>query len=255
MGRRHRHLNLAALGFRSHFDARFTAGTDGATVQTWSNRVSGVNDATQATAGARPTYRLRSANGQPSLQFVESVRGGLFSANGATIGVTRPTLLSLARLGRTFPLAAGTIDAVLAASIRSNNNPTGVRHGCNITHSNSYQSTTLPHANMEYGLSNTTSTSASTINCNGVSVDGVTPGNILNNEWIITSQSPPEGASASDVAMFAIGTFATTTPNSGSKFFYNGHVAVAAYAPFVVDAASLKRAHHSIAFSFKVPCS
>jgi hypothetical protein len=72
MGRRCRHISWKAMGAAQAFDARQIAGvTDGSTVQTWTDLGTGGNNASQASAGLRPTYRAgaNGLNGGPVLEF------------------------------------------------------------------------------------------------------------------------------------------------------------------------------------------
>jgi hypothetical protein len=70
MRARHRHFSHKAAGASLALDARFIHDvSDGTTVQTWSDRSGNGRNATQATAGARPTYKSSIQGGNGILRF------------------------------------------------------------------------------------------------------------------------------------------------------------------------------------------
>ena len=68
MRARQRHFNAKAAGADLVLDARFLTASDNDAIQTWTSRT-GINDATQATLAARPTYKVNTSGGQPTLRF------------------------------------------------------------------------------------------------------------------------------------------------------------------------------------------
>jgi len=68
--RRQRHLNPASCGAVIALDARFLTGfADGDAVETWTGRSGTSNNATQSSAGNRPTFKAAVLNGQATVRF------------------------------------------------------------------------------------------------------------------------------------------------------------------------------------------
>ena len=89
MRARQRHLNPAGLGAKLVLDARFISGkSDGNAVDAWTD-ISGLgNNASQATAAARPTYKTAIQGGQPVVRFDGGdVLSGLISASNSAMTV------------------------------------------------------------------------------------------------------------------------------------------------------------------------
>lgn len=75
MGRRVRHVNPYHAGASMVLDARFIRTiADGATVDTWPGRTTSTYNATQTNSTYRPTYSLRGANGQASVDFTATTK-------------------------------------------------------------------------------------------------------------------------------------------------------------------------------------
>lgn len=70
MRARQRHFKPKSAGASIAFDSRYISGvSDGSTVQTWSDLSGNGRDASQATAGARATYKTAIQGGCPVLRF------------------------------------------------------------------------------------------------------------------------------------------------------------------------------------------
>ena len=68
MRARQRHFNAQAAGATLVLDARFLTANADDSIGTWTSRT-GINDATQATAANKPTYKVNMSGGQPALYF------------------------------------------------------------------------------------------------------------------------------------------------------------------------------------------
>lgn len=70
MRARQRHFKPKSAGASAAFDSRYISGiSDGTTLQTWEDLSGNARDATQATSGARPTYKTAIQGGNPILRF------------------------------------------------------------------------------------------------------------------------------------------------------------------------------------------
>lgn len=67
----------------AYSNAGTTLAVDGATVRQWNDQSTVGNNASQATAGNRPTYRTNRINGYPTLEFT----GNMFLTAGSAMGV------------------------------------------------------------------------------------------------------------------------------------------------------------------------
>ena len=86
MRARQRHFNAAGLGAKLVLDARFISGkNDGDAVDSWSDISGSANNASQATAAARPTYKTAIQGGQPVVRFDggDVVSGSISASNSA----------------------------------------------------------------------------------------------------------------------------------------------------------------------------
>lgn len=86
MHRRARHLSGRAAGAQLYFDSRRIQGlSDGTGVQTWDDLSTNANNATQATSGNRPLYKVNIQGGNPMLLFDNS-NDYLRCGSSSTIG-------------------------------------------------------------------------------------------------------------------------------------------------------------------------
>jgi hypothetical protein len=86
MHRRARHLTGRAAGAELYFDSRRIQGlSDGTGVQTWNDLSTNANNATQATLGNRPLYKVNINGGSPMLLFDNS-NDYLRCGSSSTIG-------------------------------------------------------------------------------------------------------------------------------------------------------------------------
>jgi hypothetical protein len=98
---RARHLTGRAAGADLFFDARRIQGlSDGTGVQTWDDLSTNANNATQATSGSRPTYKVNIQGGSPLLYF----DGGDYIECGAaaTVGSSY-SVVGIAKTNNTTP--------------------------------------------------------------------------------------------------------------------------------------------------------
>lgn len=105
MGRRCRHFNPAnhdAIRNGTCLDARFITGVaDGAALQTWNSRTGGGHTYSQATAGNRPIYTLRSQGGAAAVVFT-AANSHWMSRSGSTVAsATNPYTIISAATGTT----------------------------------------------------------------------------------------------------------------------------------------------------------
>lgn len=105
MGRRIRHMNPAhhdSIRGGTCLDARFITGVaDGAGLQTWNSRTGGSHTYTQATAGNRPIYTLRSQGGAPAVVFTAANSHWMSRSGGVVASTANPYTIITAASGTT----------------------------------------------------------------------------------------------------------------------------------------------------------
>lgn len=231
MRARHRHFNPKTTGATLALDARFLSASNDDAIETWTSRT-GSNDATQATAAAKPTYKTNIQGGQPALRFDGNDSLG-FSAN----------------------IISGTPSSGFAVFVyKVDADPPGVigRGPVLGQFGSSLQDNVWPWSDGkiydDFGT-----------NLRKVAGD---PTPSLANMNIISQHS-----ATNDFAIFINGSnFYSTTSNfvawsstqrigASGGYFLLGHIASAAFIPLKPTDAMRKRLNHHAAYSFKISCN
>lgn len=249
MGRRVRHFNPAHMGFRAYYDARFTAFSDGAAVDTWQNRVPGNPGITQATASDRPTFRANYFNGQPAIDFDGT--DFMNSSTAGVSGVSRTTFVAACKCTRTTPTGSQMIDVVLSHSYRPGT--ASGRSGGNLALTNNWVTPSYYLA-LETGYGgnlNQSRASGDGVRCNGVLTAPFSGNAARNNNYVLVAVSPAN-CNTTDTALLAVSRF--NDAGASTARFLGGVGAVGLH-PGVLTAAQIRRIESSIGYSFKIPCS
>ena len=237
MGRRHRHLNPLHLGATSALDARFLTGfANNDPVTTWTSRT-GTNAPTQATADNRPLYQSAGINGNPSILFTAPSQSLHFSPN---------------------PVAGATAATVVFCAMRTLN--TG---GALITNFGTHNTDDLVPwvvvtTNYTGFASNERKVFASGVSINVPAVESTTSSPGL---WVWrTSGVQLHAVQPNTVAIglaARLGSNNSISPANAATGLYSwtGHAGAVALFPQALTAPNRKRAEHSMAYSFKIPCS
>lgn len=217
-------------------DSRFITGlADADPVGTWADRSGNGNDATQATAGFKPTYQTAEQGGQPVVRFDG---GDRLTAAAATITVAQPyTVIAVARVDATDTDGAVIIDSFDSAQAvlyrgqapADLENLFGISAGsggtCSIT-SNNACNVFAAHYDGASSLLRINGGTAATGNPGSNSLTGVSIGDLRGNPNPL------------------VGTYELT-----------GDVNIVTVFGYSLSAPLRRRLEHAAALSFKIPCS
>lgn len=243
--RRPRHINPRFAGATLVLDARRIAATDGASVTTWSDASGAANNATQATAGKKPTYKAAIQGGQPVVRF-----------DGADDSLAYTTALW------TYT-GASTVVALLKASGGASNFGSVIAEYGGVTASIGCQMTVFPNAGPELctdvyapgGMRYNSTQSGSLFH--------VTAWRWTNWSTHKTNGATSLGVNGVHVAGTAYGSnpasLTSTTKRVGSfgesaNSFFIGDIGSLAVIPVALEPPLRRRLEHALALSWKVAC-
>jgi hypothetical protein len=239
MRARQRHFNPKTAGATLVLDARFLTASNDDAIGTWTSRT-GINDATQATAASKPTYKVNMSGGQPALYFdgndlmgfASSIISGTpdgfatfiykVNADPATDNLTSGAPLGdfgSAILANHWPWMDGNIyDDFGTTSRKTAGNPTPSLASFRLISQHSAANDFV------------------------INIDGV--------QFYSTATNTVGWSGTQKIG----GTIAGTTGGLPTIFLL-GHIGLVIFAPLRPAASLRKRIEHSAAFSFKLACS
>ncbi len=248
MHRRARHLNPKAAGATLVLDARYITGlVDGNAVTTWNDLSGNGYNPTQATAGAKPTYKRPIQGGQPVVRF----DGGdtlYYSANLSTVNALS-IQVACSFNDNTSRLTA--FDAKNSALSGTSFNSfvfeqmTTPAYGF-YTSQNALPSNISPSAGWKIAsiAADTTATGVITT-ATRFAINGVV--------GTLTTIGSNQYRDLTGRSGFMVGSF----NNGGAPAFgyMNGDIASISAFPSKLSASLARRLDHAIAYSFKIACS
>jgi hypothetical protein len=235
MRARHRHFNPKTAGATLVLDARFLTASNDDAIGTWTSRT-GINDATQATAASKPTYKVNMSGGQPALYFdgndsmgfASSIISGTpdgFAAFIFKIDIDPPTDAL-----KTAPVMGSFGSAILASHWPFTDG--NVYDGFGST------------ARKTAGNPTPSLTSFRIISQHSAASDFVI--NIDGSQFYSTSTNTVGWSGSQQIG---------ATVDTVYEYFLLGHIGLVIFAPLRPAASLRKRIEHSAAFSFKLACS
>jgi hypothetical protein len=232
MHRRARHLNPASAGATLALDSRFISGlNDGDAVTTWLDRTPNGNNATQATAARKPTYKTSVLGGSPIVRF----------DGGDSLGISN--LVS--------PTGLFTIILFVKKSTSgAETNLISTPGGNNLDEISFYTTSANLLAASTWGtiitqsFSNVTTPHIFTLNYTGstnfnIGTDGVLFAKTMN-------VNNPRTARRINIGYLEF---------SGGVTYLNGDYGIANVFPTALESSLRRRLEHAAAFAFKIPCS
>lgn len=234
MRARHRHFNAQAAGATLVLDARFLTANDNDAIETWTSRT-GINNATQATAASRPTYKINMSGGQPALFFDGN---DLMVFSGSIIsGTPNGFATFIYKLNADPPAAAATAGAVLGDF-----GSAGDANHWPFTDGNIYD---------DFGSTsrkNAGNPTPSLASFRLISQHSAASDFVINIDGVQFYSTASNTVGWSGTQKIGASTF-------GSNIFLLGHIGLVIFAPLRLASSLRKRIEHSAAFSFKLACS
>lgn len=240
MHRRARHLTGRAAEAKLYFDARFISGaSDGTAIQTWTDLSAAANNATQATVGKRPLYKVNIQGGCPMLLF-DNVDDA-FRTGTTTIG-TAATMLGVCKL-----LSTSTQDSLLYI-------------GNGVTYTPNYGQITFANYNSQWLLSNYSGT---VTNLSG-DVTATTDTNFNIHSCIFNDSSVnrliKNGVQSGTNTYVTPNINSATLPVIGAwhdagQWIWNGYIGLVAYWSVALSAPLRRRFEQAFSLSYKIACS
>jgi hypothetical protein len=238
MGRRCRHLNMGAAGMGLHLDPRFISGvSNGAAISTWNDRSPNANNATES-GSTRPTYQTAAQGGSPVVRFAEASSQKMTCGSSAFSGANQRVLIAAYKstgtgsfvhniCGESNLEVPGTWFMMQARTIGATGDPYIAGYFADTTNN-----ATTPDNQWKVATA-AWDGSSMFARKNGVQVDVTT-------QSLNTVNTP-----------FRIGyTFATLAVE-----FHDGDIGTIAAGQRSYSLPIVKRIEHSIAYSYKLPCS
>jgi hypothetical protein len=242
MHRRARHLTGRAAGAELYFDSRRIYGlSDGTGVQTWDDLSTNANNATQATSGNRPLYKVNIQGGNPMLLFDNS-NDYLRCSNTATLG-SASTQVYLFKLSS----ASSNVDVVFY-------------YGNFNVYSPNYNWVGFAHDNGNYQLGNYNNPTEGSVFYTANTSTRVLSG-VLNDSG--TNRMFLEGSQVATATYTTItGISSSARPMIGEVenastpgTYMDGYIGVIGYWSVLTTTSLRKRFEQAIGFSFKIACS
>lgn len=240
MRARQRHFNAAGFGAKLVLDSRFISGkNDGDGIDSWSDISGSGNNASQATAGARPTYKTGVQGGQPIARFDG---GDVMSGS-----------ISTSTSGMTVVAVWKQTTGVQFAGILTGNIGSGNDFNDGFVFTAEFDGSTKDIA---WGAGNTSATflyadtDVSSFNIASATRSG-TSGVIYKNGSQVQS-----GTLASDTETltgYVIG--GRYLSGVSASYRLKGDIGYAAYLPSSLSSSARLRLERGMAFSFKIACS
>ncbi len=229
-------------------DARYGFNqSDNTDVNTWEDRSTNNNDATQATAAYKPKYRTNIQGGQPSLEFAPASDSkdrldGSFTATSNTL-----TYVGVVNLGSSTPAFARALALSKNNANDFDNNSRGIPLLRNSANNQFYC--------LKSSGSSTVSISQNTWYIVSTIWNG-TNGTIRVNESSSATQTGANATANFDVNQYRVGmAFDSTTPESNATGAWKGYISASALFNSAVNSSMRKRLQFAAAFSFKIACN
>jgi hypothetical protein len=248
MRARHRHFNPADAGASVALDARYGfIQSDNTDVDTWEDRSTNGNDATQATAAYKPKYRTNVQGGQPSLQFA-------------------PASNSKDRLDGSFTATSNTLTFVGVVNMDNSGGSFGRAVALSKNDANDFNSNTRGFplarnsANNQFvcwkgSASSTVSISQNTWYIVSTIWNG-TNGTIRVNESSSATQTGANATANFDVNQYRVGmAHDTSAAETNLAGVWGGYIAASSLFNSAVNDSLRKRLQHAAAYSFKISCN
>jgi hypothetical protein len=249
MRARHRHFNPAHAGASVALDARYGfSQSDNTDVDTWEDRSSNNQDASQATQARKPKYRTNIQGGQPSLEFLPALSAikrldGSFTATSNTL-----TFVGVANLGSSPPSFGRVVGLSKNNANDFNSNTRGIPLHRNSTNNQFYC--------VKGSGSSTISISQNTWYIVSTIWDG-TNGTIRVNESSSATQTGANATANFDVNQYRVGYAFDSTSNENQTLTgaWKGYISLSSLFSSAVNASMRKRLQFAAAFSFKIACN
>ena len=248
MRARHRHFNPAHAGASVALDARYGFNqSDNTDVDTWEDRSTNNNDATQATAAYKPKYRTNIQGGQPALEFIQAINtkdrlDGSFTATSNTV-----TYVGVVNLGS----SPNSFARAMALSKNGANDYDSSSRGIPLLRDN--------NNNNFYCFKNSGSGTIAMSQNTWYIVSTIwngTTGTIRVNESSSATQTGANATANFDVNQYRIGiAYDSSTSEGQLTGAWNGYISASALFNTAVNDSMRKRLQFSAAFSFKISCN
>jgi hypothetical protein len=238
MGRRCRHLNMGAAGMGLHLDPRYISGvSNGGAISTWNDRSPNANNATES-GSTRPTYQTAVQGGSPVVRFNSASSQKMTCSSSAFSGTNQRVMVAAYK-----STATGTYS----------NNVCGASSDATANSWFMLQSRTLAVNGDPY----IAGYFADTTN------NATTPDNqwkVATAAWDGSSMFARKNGLQVDVTTQSLNTV-TSAFRVGHAFdvvpieFHEGDIGPITAGQRSYSLPIVKRMEHSIAFSYKIPCS
>jgi hypothetical protein len=243
MGRRCRHFPWKAVGASATLDARRITGlSNGAAVATWPDVSGNARDFANSNSGERPTYESAGLNGQPTV------------LNASGKGLCRTTALPIGASGEETQIGVCKLSNVFSYQVIIANGSTSA--ACMSALIGSGDALTI------YNVGSESNGSAATTSAMIVSATGGSSGRSLWRNGAPETVTNPtaanpttRGVETADLGTFNGQNYGAGVGNDKYNSALKGQIGIVASIPFIVTAPIRKRLEHSLAFSYKLPCS
>lgn len=247
MGRRCRHFPWKAVGASAALDARRITGlSNGAAVATWFDVSGNARDFTNSNSGERPTYESAGLNGQPTV------------LNASGKGLCRTTALPIGASGEETQIGACKLSDNISYQVIIANGSTSAACMSVLIGSGG----TLTIYNVVGQLGSESNGSAATTAAMVISATGGSSGRSLWRNGAPETVTNPtvanpttRGVETANLGMFNGQGYGAGVGNDKYNSALKGQIGIVASIPFIVTAPIRKRLEHSLAFSYKLPCS
>ncbi len=239
MHRRARHLSGRAAGADLFFDARRIQGlSDGTGVQTWEDLSVNANNATQATSGKRPLYKVNIQGGCPMLLYDNSDDS---LQCGAASGLT--SAYSIVAVGRRNSASSGSDNLMY--------------YGNYNVYSPNFNWVGIESYGSNFGLGNYNNPTIGSVNSAADTNYNVFSG-VVNDSG--TNRFFLQGVQKGTATSTAINISASARPTIGAwgdanADVWNGYIGAVGYWSIAWSASLRRRFEQSMGFSFKIACS
>jgi hypothetical protein len=243
MGRRCRHFPWKAVGASTALDARRITGlSNGAAVATWADVSGNARDFANSISGERPTYESAGLNGQPTV------------LNANAKGLCRSTALPTGGSGEETQVTIFKLSSVASYQVILSNGDTGLL--CMSTLVGNGDSLTI------YNVADESNGSVATTNAMVVTATGGPSGRTLRRNGVPETVSgasnaipTTRGVGTGDITIFNGQSYGAGIGCDKYNSSLRGQIGIVASLPFIATAPIRKRLEHSLAFSYKLPCS
>jgi hypothetical protein len=245
MGRRCRHFPWKAVGASAALDARRITGlSNGAAVATWADVSGNARDFSNSISGERPTYESAGINGQPTV------------LNAAGKGLCFPTALPVGGSGEESQFHIFRFNTTgFGYQVVFSNGHTG-GNSMAVLASATGDSLTV------YNVGSESNGSAITTTSMVASATGGPSGRSLWRNGVsetVTNPTTPNATTRAvgtvDLAIFNGQDYGAGVGCDKYNSVFRGSIGIASSLPYIVTAPIRKRIEHSLAFSYKLPCS